>query len=166
MKYDLTQTFDCSVEALEKALLDPGLVSALATSVRGFKEIEETARTDEGGRVTRKLRVVANVEVPSFARGKITPDMMMWTEEQTYDRARKELSFRIIPNKESARGRFDAHGTQRLVAEGTRSRREIRGEIHIKLTLIGGIAERFVAGEFQKNWADEAEVLRRQAAQG
>lgn len=165
MKYEVTQTFDCSVEKLEQAFLAEDIATAFASGVRGYKELEQISRSDEDGRITRKLRVVANVEVPSFAAGKITPDMMMWTEEQVYDKAKRELSFRIVPNKASAADRFDSRGTQRFIADGAnRSRRVINGEIKIKLTFIGGIAEKFVGAEFQKNLADEAEVLKKRVA--
>jgi Protein of unknown function (DUF2505) len=162
MKFDLVHTFECSLATLEGALLAPELPKRLAQAMHGIRSIEPLSSDDDGRLVRRRIKFVPTTEVPSFARGKIKPEMLEWVEESTYDRERHRFEYRILPNiPERWRDRFTSHGSYALreVAPG-RTERRVEGEVIIKVMLIGGMAEKYVIGQVKKNFDDEAEGLR------
>jgi hypothetical protein len=161
MKYELTHTFDVDLATFEAALLDPRLLESMRQHMGGVRKIEEIDRSDDGQRIRRRLRFVPSTEVPSFARGKIKPEMLEWTEESTYDRERHRCDYRILPNiPERWQDRFRSSGTYSLTEAGGKVRRVLEGEVTIKVTLVGGMAERYVVGQVKKNFDDEAEAMR------
>ncbi|HJZ84150.1 MAG TPA: DUF2505 family protein [Polyangia bacterium] len=161
MKFELVHTFDTDLVNFEKALLDPRLYDMLGRTMDGLKKIEELERHDDGKRVRRRVRSVPQTEVPAFARGKLKPEMLEWVEESTYDRELHRLEYRILPNiPERWHDRFRSQGTYSLTEVGGKVRRVIDGEVVIKVSLIGGMAERYVVAQVKKNFEQEAEGLR------
>jgi hypothetical protein len=161
MKFDVTHDFDTNMATLEKALFDPRLYSLLSENLESVKKVELLELKDEGREVRRKVRYVPSTEIPSFARGKIKPEMLEWVEDTTYDRERHQFDYRILPNiPERWHDRFASRGIYRLTEMGGKVRRVIEGEVTIRVTLIGGMAERYVISQIKKNFDQEAEGLR------
>lgn len=162
MKFELVHMFDCNLTTFEKALFHPELHKMLQTVMQGVKKIEPLESHDDGKQVVRKVKYVPTTEVPSFARGKIKPEMLEWVEESTYDRERHRFDYRIVPNiPERWHDRFKSHGSYAVSEVGGKVRRVIDGEVMIKVTLVGGMAERYVIGQVKKNFDQEADGLRK-----
>ena len=162
MKFELVHNFDCTMATFEKALFHPDLHTMLAQAMSGIKKIEPLTSDDDGKKVVRKVKYVPTTEVPSFARGKIKPEMLEWVEESTYDKERHKFDYRIVPNiPERWHDRFKSHGSYSVTEVAGKVRRVIDGEVIIKVTLVGGMAERYVIGQVKKNFDQEAEGLRK-----
>ena len=78
MKFELAQSFDTDLATFERALADPRLPGVLERGMPSMKKIEELDRSDDGRLFKRRVRYVPNQEVPSFARGKLKPEMLEW----------------------------------------------------------------------------------------
>ena len=162
MKFELVHTFECDMATFEKALFHPDLHKMLAQAMSGIKKIEPLTSDDDGKKVVRRVKYVPNTEVPSFARAKIKPEMLEWVEESTYDKERHRFDYRIVPNiPERWHDRFKSHGSYSVTEVGGKVRRVIDGEVTIKVTLVGGMAERYVIGQVKKNFDQEADGLRK-----
>jgi hypothetical protein len=169
MKFELVHLFATDLPTFEKALFHPDLPKSLEQIMAGVKVIEPLSSQDDGKKVVRRVRYVPSTEVPSFARGKIKPEMLEWVEESTYDRERHRFEYRIVPNiPERWQDRFKSSGSYSLTetagpvgGPSVQVRRVIDGDVMIKVALIGGMAERYVIGQVKKNFDQEADGLRK-----
>jgi hypothetical protein len=161
VKFELLHTFQTDLATFERALFDPRLLPLLERSLDAVRTIERLERSDDGRSVRLRTRYVPAAELPSFARGKLQPEMLEWVEEATYDRDQHRFDYRILPNiPERWHDRFRSQGSYTLVERGGEVARTIDGEVAIKVALVGGMAERYVIGQVKKNFDQEAGVLR------
>ena len=74
-----------------------------------------------------------------------------FVEELDYDVASRRGTWRTIPNKWAERVRNE--GTIEFAAAGDNTRRRVEAEVKIKAFGFGGIVERMVVAEIEKNYA-------------
>ena len=161
MKFELQDTFETDLATFEQALADPRLPEVLSRAMSSIKKVEEIGREDDGRLLKRRVRFVPDQEVPSFARGKIKPEMLEWVEESTYDRTQHRLEYRFLPNiPERWNDRFRGFGSYSLTEASGKVRRVLSGEVVVKVTFVGGMAERYVVGQLTRTYEQEAEALR------
>jgi hypothetical protein len=161
VKYDKTQLFDTSLENFERALFDAHVYARLEQGMPSVKKIVELERQDDGNTLRRRVHYIPANEVPAFARGSIKPEHLEWIEESTYDRGRKSCEYIIKANiPERWSDRFKSRGGWTLREEGGKVKRVIEGEVTIKVSLVGGMAERYVVNQVKRNLDEEAEVLK------
>jgi hypothetical protein len=98
--------------------------------------------------------------VPSFGRGLITPEMLIWVEESTYDRARQRIDYRIEPNlPERWRDRFDSRGAFTFREEAGGVVRRVDAEVTVRVPLVGVLAERLLVQEARAGFDADATIL-------
>ncbi|HEV8323964.1 MAG TPA: DUF2505 family protein [Myxococcota bacterium] len=162
MKFSLKHTFDATIERYERALFHPALMDFLVPRMPGVKAVEVLEHVEENGVVRRKRRFIPNApaSLPVFARG-VKPEMMQWVEDSVYERATHLFRYENVPNiPPSYRSWFVNKGEYRIDADGPRRvRRLITGELTLKVPLIGGIGERLIWKEAERNFESEAKAL-------
>jgi hypothetical protein len=151
-----------TLERLEALIADPQLYDRLAPALPGLERIELLFSEETEGRLHRRVRYTprAHDRVPSFGRGLITAEMMIWVEESVFDRAAHRIDYRVTPNlPERWRDRFDSRGSFTFRQEPDGVVRRIDGEVVVRVPIVGVIAERLLVKEVRAGFDADAAVL-------
>ncbi len=165
-RFTIEDRFAVSVEAFERLLLDDAaLYPRLAAAMPGIRAIEPLEREEDERAVRRRVRYTPNVEgkIPAFGRAFVTPAMLSWVEESSYDKVERTFKFRIVPNLPAGwRDRFDSRGSYALTRgdDGGVVRR-IACELRVQVPLFGGRIERMLRREVEENFRAEANAIAR-----
>lgn len=166
MHFEIAHEFDIPRDALELAVISPSLVDKFGAKVHklgvGIQNITERARSLKSGVLERTWHYQANVKIPTFARGYITPEMCAWDEQSVYEMSKHRGRWTIVPNvKPEWRKYFSATGSYRIEElGGGRSRRVVQGELELRVRVVRQVAERLIVGEVKKAFEAEAATLR------
>jgi hypothetical protein len=169
LRFRFDHEFAVALPRFEALLHHPELYPRLERALPGIERIELIANEERDGRVHRRVRYTPRAEdkLPSFARGLVTPEMLIWVEESIIDRAAHRIDYRVLPNlPEKWRDRFESHGSFTLSSVAGGVARRIEGELHVRAPILGRIAERLLARDLERIFAAEAEALRRWLAEG
>lgn len=166
MKFDVKQRIQGSVEEVEKALLHPDYPAFLLKNHGVLLEVQPLEVKEEGDRVRRKIRYRPRPVIRSVGPKEIPPEWFAFVEESTYDKRRKELTFRNVPTSHSISNMLVNTGTLRLRdAGGGQTERTMDGEISIKVPFflkpLALIAEKLIQSEGIKILEGEVPVLNR-----
>jgi hypothetical protein len=164
VKFVIEQTFATTLARMEGLLDDPALHERLARDLPGLESIELLERTDSDGKLHRRLRYTPRAadRIPSYGRGVITPEMLIWIEDSTFHRAEHRIDWHTEPNLPPKwRARFDSRGTFQYSETSGGVLRRIEGEVTVRVALFGGLAERFLIGELKRSFTVEAALLKR-----
>ena len=166
MHFEIAHEFDIPLDALELAVIAPNLADKLDAKVHelsvGIRKVTERSRSFEGGVLERVWNFQASVRLPRFAQGHVTPEMTAWDEQSVYDTATHRGRWTIVPNvKPEWRQYFSAAGTYAIEPLGDgRSRRTVRGDLDLRVRVVGQVGERLIVGEVRKAFEAEAATLR------
>src|SRR5688572_25128971 len=115
MRFSIEHTFATTLDRLEGLLDEPDFYPRMSRALPGLASIELLAREETNGVLRRRVRYTPraeDVQLPSFGRGLVTPEMLIWTEESAFHRADHRIDYRIQPNlPEKWRDRFDSSGS-------------------------------------------------------
>jgi hypothetical protein len=166
MKFELKQRIKGSVDEVERAMLHPDYLAFLLQHHGVLLEAQPLEVKDEGDRVRRKIRYRPKPVIKSVGPKQIPPEWFAFVEESTWDKKRKELSFRNIPTSQSISSLLVNTGTLRLRdAGGGTTERTMDGEIHVKVPFLlkplGMVAEKIIQSEGIKILDAELPVLNR-----
>ena len=162
MHFDIVHEFDIPLDALELAVISPNLCQKLASRLSNSESVQQKEHVLKDGRLERVWSFRANVRLPAFARGYVTPEMMAWDDRATYDLKSHTAAWTILPRvKPEWRKYIDASGTYVLTAlDSGRTRRTIAGDIDLRIPVLSQVAEKLIVSEVRKTWDAEAETLR------
>jgi uncharacterized protein DUF2505 len=162
MRFTMDHSFAVDLARLERAIFHPDLYARLVTALDRVEQLTELERTETPEEIRKRVRVRPRYDVPSFARGKLSPEMTEYVEVSRYDRRAHRFTYEIEPNiPEAWRDRFVSRGTYSLAESGGRTQRRIEVEIVLKIPLLGGMAERYIAEQVKANFDQEARALER-----
>jgi hypothetical protein len=169
MRFSLDHRFDCTVARMEALLEDPDLYPRMQRSLPGMERIELLSQEESDGVLRRRVRYTPRAEekIPSFGRGIITPEMLIWTEHSAFHRAAHRIDYRIEPNLPGKwKDRFESTGSFLYRAAGHGVERTIEGEVIVHVPLLGKIVERMLVKELTHSFSIESEVLTAWLAEG
>lgn len=150
---------DISIDVFERYLNHPELIEMCA-AIPAFRSRELVEEQDLGGGKKRwRFKVVAGGDIPATARKVLTEEMLTWYEDTRFEPSEHTIHFTIEPIKWA--GKFDCHGTWRLIPRGEGTHRVIEGTLSIPLPLVGRVAESVIVNELKKNYEVESEVQRK-----
>jgi len=159
--FEIVHEFDIPLDALELAVLSPDLIQTLAPLLTNIETIKQVSHSMEDGVFARVWTYRANVKIPGFARPYITPDMLGWDEQSSYDLKKHRAEWTIVPHVKPAwRKFFASKGTYQLVRKGEGSARVIEGDLLLKVPLVQQLAERTIMREVKRTFDAEATALR------
>jgi hypothetical protein len=159
--FEIVHEFDISLDAIELAVLSPGLIDKLAPRLANIERVKQKQHDLKNGKLERVWSYQANVKLPAFAKN-ITREMMAWDEVSTYDLKTHSSSWKIHPHvKREWQKYFAASGSYELVPtkEG-HTKRIVKGELTLKVPVVRQMAERMIVNEVKKTFEAEAATLR------
>lgn len=161
MKFEMRHELAATVAQLERAIFHPDFCARLLASLRKLEAMEELERNETEHEIVRRLRVRPRYELPSFAKGRIKPEMTEYVEASRYDKRAHRFTYTIHPNIPPAwSDKFTSRGTYTLTdAPGGSTRRHIEVELVLKVPLIGGLAERYIAEQVKASFDEEARAI-------
>lgn len=168
VRFAIDDRFATTLERFEALLDDPDLYPRMQRELPGMARIELLESRETDGVVRRRVRYTpaAAHRIPSFARGRITEEMLVFVEESAFDRAAHRIDYRVEPNlPDQWRDRFASHGRFTFAAAPGGVVRRIEGEVEVRVPLLGAIAERLLVDDVKRNFAAEAAALRRWLAE-
>ena len=137
----------CSAETFWKTFLDERYTRALFLEELRYKSVDFLELTDR----SRKLRVSPSVNLPSVVQ-KLVGDTFSYEEHGTFDRAKNEWSWRMVPKKELVATR----GTVRIEPmSDTQCRRHDEVIVEGKIFGLGGVIESTAEKEIRASWDKE-----------
>lgn len=162
MHFEIVHEFDISLDAIELAVLSPGLIDKLAPRLHNIEKLDQKTHELVNGRLDRVWSYQANLKIPSFAKSVITREMCAWDEVSAYDLKSHSSAWTIHPHvKPEWQKYFAAKGSYELVPVGAgRTKRIVRGELELKVPVVRQMAERMIVSEVKKTFEAEAETLR------
>jgi hypothetical protein len=163
MKFEIDDTFSATRAELEGLLEDPDLYPRMARELPGIERIELLDEEAGPELVQRRVRYTprdAAGRIPALARGRITPEMMVWVEESRFYRREHRIAYRVEPNLPAEwREQFVSQGEFRFTEVDGGVARRIAGEVVVRVPVFGGLVERRLVKELRESFRAEAAVL-------
>jgi hypothetical protein len=167
VRFEIVHEFDIPLDAVELAVVSPSLIETLAPRLSNVETVEQLSHSMHDGVFRRVWSYRANIKLPRFAKPYVTPDMLGWNEESSYDLEKHSAKWSIVPHVKPAwRKFFTSTGTYRLVRRGEGSARVIEGDLSLDVPLVKQVAERAILREVRKAFDAEALALRDLATLG
>jgi hypothetical protein len=159
--FEIVHEFDIPLDALELAVLSPDLIENLSPRLTNIETIKQVSHSMEDGIFERVWSYRANVKIPGFAKPYVTPEMLGWDEQSSYDLKKHRAEWNIVPHVKPAwRKFFASKGTYQLVKKGEGSARVIDGDLSLEVPLLRQVAERRILREVKRTFDAEASALR------
>jgi Protein of unknown function (DUF2505) len=159
--FEIVHEFDIPLDALELAVLSPDLIETLAPLLTNIETIKQVSHSMNDGVFERVWAYRASVKIPGFAKPYVTPEMLGWNEESSYNLKKHVAEWQIVPHVKPAwRKVFASKGTYRLVKKGEGSARIIEGDLSLQVPLFRKVAEKRIMREVKRTFDAEAEALR------
>ena len=160
MRFEIVHTFDHPLDVVEETLLNPETTRALAPLMDTIVDVEPLEATEDGELLHRRVRYVPSPLIKRIGTKRVDPRWMEWTEESEYDRALHRMRFRNVPRVRRIAELLENTGTLTLeVLPGDRTRRTVRGEIRVKVPIVGRIAEKIIRKQGEGILDEEARVF-------
>jgi hypothetical protein len=161
VRFEIVHTFAIPLDAVELAVVSPDLVLALAPRLANVETLHQLSHSAHDGVLERVWSYRANVKIPGFARPYVSPEMLGWNEESSYDKEKHFATWLIVPHVKPAWRRFFVSaGTYRLVRKGEGSARVIEGHLSLEVPVVKELAERAILREVRKAFDAEAAAIR------
>lgn len=166
MRFETRQRIDAPLDQVEAALLDPRYLDFLREHHGTLLEVQQLEHRDDGSRVTRRVRYRPKPVIERIGPKTVPPEWFAFVETSTYDRSKRELTFRNTPTSQAISAMLINAGTLRLSESGpAATQRTLEGEISLKLPFLlkplAVIGEQIIRVEGEKILAAEVPVLTR-----
>ena len=159
MRFEIISYFEHPLEAVEAGMLDRDVNRQVAERMDTLLELEPLVLDDGGDVVRRKVRYLPKPMIKRVGPKKVEPRWMEWTEESEFDRRRHSMTFRNVPRVAKIRALMENTGTVTLTPSGDGTRRVVRGELRIKVPILGRLAEKIIHKTGRSIVDEEARVL-------
>ncbi len=165
MRFESTQRIMGTVDEVERAMLHPDYPAFLLEHHGVLLEVELLETNDGGDTVKRRVRYRPRPVIKSVGPKTIPPEWFAFVEESTWDKKRRELTFKNVPTSNAISNMLVNTGTLRLREAGGETLRTMNGEITIKVPFLlkplAMIAEKLIQHEGLKILDAEVPVLNR-----
>jgi hypothetical protein len=156
VRFGFEQRWDATPDDVMAVYIDADFWSGLDNLTKtSSPEVQEVSRTGDTALV--RLRYVLSVDLPSQASRFIDPDDVAWVEETTWDLTARSATVRFLP--EQAAGLMKASATAALAADGPETAREVRGELRVRIPLVGGKVEHAIVDGIGGHLEEEADAV-------
>ncbi len=161
MKYEVTNIIEGPIATVVEITRDR------SRDVKVYPNITETIvikSEEDGTKVHEIVKSVGNGDIPPALRKILTPDLLAWIEDGTYDYATNYYTYTIKHAKFAAV--FTMTGSVQFTAlSDTRTQRVLKGDIRVNIPIVGSIAEKKIV-EIQKENLDlESKILQKDVAE-
>ncbi len=155
-KLSLTHLFPCTPAELFDLLDDPALDEVQSREANMQREVVER-RVEADGTRFKRVRCRPNRTLPGFLAPLVGPEGLVYFQLTRADPAAGLIRWSV---EAPAMGeRLEVGGTTRIEPYADGCRRTIEGQVTVKVRLLGGQIERFVADEVQKSYDRTARAM-------
>lgn len=156
MRFTMTHHFACSPQRMWEIYEDDEFERRLqeATQVRREVVVEE----DNDGVLKKRLRCVAQKELPTPMKVALGIERFEYVQEQRLDRETNTLEWDV--ETPFMTDRVDASGVTRVEVTDGGCERRVDGEIRVRLPLVGKKMERKLAERLQTSYEEAVDIAR------
>ena len=159
MKYSIEHVFDHPLAVVEKAMMHPDLAPFLVERMPSLDQMEPLQRDETDFAIKRRVRYLPKPIIKRIGPKKVPPEAMEWIEVSSYDKATHVLTFDNQPTHPKVKKLFVNQGTITLVERNGRTVRTMDGVLHIKVAILGKVAERMIYKTAAAILKEECEAL-------
>lgn len=157
MKIDVRHALPCSPTRFWALYWDDGFDELLRRHTAVRREL--LSETWEGPVRVRRIRMVADRELPGPVAAALGSRTLTYEQENRFDPTRGEMKWSVMPGLLG--GRFKASGRFRADDDGDDATiMRVDGDIGVSIPLLGGQIERLVVAEIERSYARLAETVR------
>jgi len=129
--------------------------------VRGASAFTRTVLSDhtEGSVRRWRVRIEPDRVLPAPVRKVLGTDKLIYEQDNELDTDRGVLHWEVIPQVLSSK--ISARGTLQVVEEAGGVQRLVRGEIAVKVPVVGGRIEKAIVADVERSYDNAAEACRR-----
>ncbi len=151
-----------SLADFEKLYFDEAFNEALCKAVKLHRNL--VARTIQGGKLHREVKVAAEREIPAAAAKILGGSRLEYTEYLDYPLGSFRGTWKTISSLMT--DKVDSSGTFGFRAEAGQVVRTVEGEVTVKILFVGKVVEQFIAADVEKSYAHAAEFMQRWIDEG
>jgi hypothetical protein len=159
MNFEFRHDFPVPVEELERVLFHPDLPPLLQERMETIIEVEALSVKRQGDRLERRFRYLPVPLIRSVGPKQVEPEWMEWVEESTYDFRTHSGQFKNVPARRKIAEVLLNSGSLELRANGSGSTEILRGDLKVKVFMVGKIAEKIIHANALKILEDQARVV-------
>jgi hypothetical protein len=156
VKFGFEQRWAATVDEVVEVYLDPVFWSEL-TELSATRPPEVLGIERAGDRAVVRLRYALSVDLPKEAARFIDPGDVTWVEETTWDLPQRTAEVRFLPAQGG--GLLRASATAAMHDEAGEGLRRIRGELKVRIPLVGGRVERAIVEGVGEHLEAEADAV-------
>lgn len=162
MQFEFVHTFDAEPETVLRAMFSPEMAEFLSKNVPSVEGIEAVSREEDERQIRRKVKYRPVPVIRKVATKEVKPEWMHFVEETVFDKGSRKGTFSNTPTTRKIAELMENRGTMLLEPAGPgKTKRTIRGELKIKVFMLGAVAERIIYPQAQKIIEEEAKALSR-----
>ncbi len=155
-KLSLSHVFPCTPLELFDLLDDPALDEVQSREANLQREVVER-RIEPDGAQFKRVRCRPNRALPGFLAPFVGPEGLVYFQVTRAEPAKGLIRWSV---EAPAMGeRMEVAGTTRIEPHPDGCRRTIEGQVTVRVRLLGGQIERFVADEVQKSYDRTARAI-------
>lgn len=158
MKFEGVQRYDAAPRELFELYCSENLYRSLPDFSR-ISRPDLVDRIEHADGVTIRVRYRFIADLPAAALAIIDPERMTWIEETRYDATSLTGTTRLLPDHYASK--MQASATVRFTDDGDGSRRVVRGDLKVKVLLVGGQVERVIVDGLEEHLTEEQKVVAR-----
>lgn len=159
MKFRIIHHFNVNTETFELLTQDSDMDEYIR-QLPNLSEREELEKHEDERFVRIRARNFAVGFIPKEIRHVVKPHMLSWLEDTVYDKRRHVIDWKITPHFFSSV--FSSGGTYKYIDETPeRMRREIDGDLTIRIPIVGPLLEKTIVKELKKNMEVEFNLTQR-----
>ena len=148
MNFEIVQDIAATVDAVDTALVDPDFLVRMDELPKlGTAEVVDQRR--DGDVVYQDVRYLFQAEMSRAVTRVVDPKLMTWIERSVCDLTTHMTQCEILPDHYG--GLLAGRYRSVVVGEEMSARRTIRGEVKVKVPLVGGKVESAIVGGLREN---------------
>lgn len=160
MRFEFVHIFDAAPDEVARAMFSPEMAAFLSQNVPSVEGVEPISREEDEKQIKRQIKYRPVPVIRKVATKEVRPEWMHFTEETVYDKKARQASFANVPTTRRVAELLENRGTITLEAmPGGRTRRTIKGELKVKVFMLGAVAERLIYPHAQKIIEEESRAL-------
>jgi hypothetical protein len=158
MRFEIEQRLGASPADVQDMLLDPEFLAARASLPKlGDAEVLERTQDATGARLRVRMRFVG--ELSSVVTAVVDPAKLTWVDDARFEFAHHRARHEILPDHYP--DRLSASYADTLAVDGAHTRRELSGELRVRVPLVGGKVEQAIVQGLRDYAEGEALLLNR-----
>ncbi len=157
MKLHVEHVIGAPVDRVEAASIDPEFEARLSALPNVAERTVTTREARDDGSIHRVVRYRFSGPLPAPVTKAIGGGVIGWDEEGTYNPDAHGWTFEIHPHV--MQGRFTCAGRYAFEGNNGATKRIVDADIKVKIPLVGGRVERFIADGLKETMAAEAKLL-------